>query len=68
MGLRIDAEIDDGLEEPACNMDVIGIILLTMAFDEIDLRILEVLQRDGRISNQDLQIKLACRPPLACAE
>jgi len=49
-------------------MDVIGIILLTMAFDEIDLRILEVLQRDGRISNQDLADQVGLSPSLACAE
>lgn len=43
-------------------MDVIGIILLTMVFDEIDLRILEVLQRDGRISNQDLADQVGLSP------
>lgn len=37
-------------------------ILLNMGFDDIDCRILDVLQQDGRISNQDLADKVGLSP------
>ena len=37
-------------------------ILLDMGFDDIDCRILDVLQQDGRISNQDLADKVGLSP------
>ena len=39
-----------------------------MQLDATDLKILSLLQADGRISNQDLAEKVFCRPLLVSAE
>ena len=38
-----------------------------MQLDRYDRQILELLQQDGRISNQDLADRIALRPRPACA-
>jgi DNA-binding Lrp family transcriptional regulator len=50
------------MEFSASQACIVRCILLTMMLDEIDNRILDLLQRDGRISNQDLADQVGLSP------